>query len=307
MANEISENKPPIAPQAPPPAVASTAPSKKPLPASLAKPPSPPTRFIHEPEDSPEHVEEETVEGAPMWYLSFADMMTNMFVFFALLVAIGTVEQEKFKKVAESLRSAFGTEEKGEGGTFRQLDLIHGQTKIDQTSIHAVDEIGALVNKEVNNILTDVKQFVSSHKLASKISAHSDERGAVITISDVVLFPQGEARITPEGIKIIKQIFEMLKDFDYEVKIEGHTDNSPIKTERFPSNWELSASRASDVARMLVESGFPPNKLAVEGFAQYRPKVPNDTDEHRAMNRRIEVVFQQSSIRKHMVSFLQKD
>lgn len=307
MANEIPENKPLVVPSAPPPVAAFAGPAKKPLPVSLAKPPAPPTRFIHEPEDSPEPVEEETVEGAPMWYLSFADMMTNMFVFFALLVAIGTVEQEKFKKVADSLRAAFGTEGKGEGGTFRQLDLIHGQTKIDQTSIHAVDEIGALVNKEVNNILTDVKQFVSGHKLGSKISAHSDERGAVITISDVVLFPQGEARITPEGIRIIKQIFEMLKDFDYEVKIEGHTDNSPIKTDRFPSNWELSASRASDVARMLVESGFPPNKLAVEGFAQYRPKVPNDTDEHRAMNRRIEVVFQQSSIRKHMVSFLQKE
>ncbi|OGW16278.1 MAG: hypothetical protein A3K09_06640 [Nitrospinae bacterium RIFCSPLOWO2_12_FULL_47_7] len=272
----------------------------------MAKPPAPPARVVHEPEVESESIEDGVHEGAPMWYLSFADMMTNMFVFFALLVAIGSVEQEKFKQLSESLRLAFRAGEKGEGGTFRQLDLIHGQSKIDQTTIHSVDEVGALVGKEVNNILTDVKQFVSTHKLANKISAHADERGAVITISDVVLFSKGESRITPEGIKTIKQIFELLKDFDYEVKIEGHTDDTPIRTDRFPSNWELSASRASDVARMLVESGFPPNKLSVEGFSQYRPKVPNDTEEHRAMNRRIEVVFQQGSIRKHMVSFLQK-
>lgn len=75
--------------------------------------------------------------------------------------------------------------------------------------------------------------------------------------------------------KTIDQVFDLLQQFNYDVRIEGHTDNSPIHTEQFPSNWELSASRAADVARLLVENGFPPEKLSVVGFAEFHPKVPN--------------------------------
>lgn len=301
--------KPPSGtPKAPVVPIAAPAPAmaKKPLPTGMGKPAAPQAAPAYQYEPEPDLAEEEVQEGAPMWYLSFADMMTNLFIFFALIAAISTVEQEKFKKLALSLRSAFGVAEKGKGGTHERLDIIHGSVVVDESNVSALDEVGALVNKEVDNILSDVKQFVAKNKLSGKVNVHSDARGAIITISDVVLFPRGEARITPDGISYIKQIFDLLKDFDYEVKIEGHTDNTSIRTERFPSNWELSASRASDVARMLVESGFPPNKLSVEGFAQYRPKVPNDSDEHRAMNRRIEIVYQQGSIRKHMMSALQK-
>lgn len=267
--------------------------------------PIPPPIYAQE-QESEEEREDEVPEGVPTWYLSFSDMMTNMFVFFALLVSMGTIEQEKFRLMSESLRSAFGSEAKGSGGSHRRLEVIHGTAVVDESSVGSVDEVGALVNKEVGNIMTDVKQFVTKNKMGDKISAHTDYRGVVITISDIVLFPEGEARITSEGIKTIKQIFDMVKELDYEVKIEGHTDNTPIQTERFPSNWELASSRASDVARRLVEAGFPPEKIGVVGYAGFRPKVPNDSPEHRAMNRRIEVVFQRESIRRHMADLLQR-
>ena len=90
------------------------------------------------------------------------------------------------------------------------------------------------------------------------------------------------------------------------MKIEGHTDNAPIRTARFPSNWELSASRAAEVARMLVTAGFPGEKLSIEGFAQYRPKIPNDSPQSRAVNRRIETVYQRSSVRKNMIDILRR-
>jgi len=112
--------------------------------------------------------------------------------------------------------------------------------------------------------------------------------------------------MSPEGKKTLKQIFDLLEQFNYHVKIEGHTDNTPIHTEKFPSNWELSASRASNVARMLIEHGFPPEKVSVEGFAEFRPKVLNDSVKNRARNRRIEVVYQRGSIRKRMVDVLRK-
>ena len=106
--------------------------------------------------------------------------------------------------------------------------------------------------------------------------------------------------------EIIKQVFEILQQFSYQVKIVGHTDNAPIRTERFPSNWELSASRAAEVARKLVKAGFNPTQLSIEAFAQYRPKAPNDSRQGRSTNRRIEIVCQRGSIRKHMVDFLRR-
>ena len=99
-----------------------------------------------------------------------------------------------------------------------------------------------------------------------------------------------------------------MQQFNYNVKTEGHTDNSSIRIEQFPSNWELSATRATEVARELVEAGFPPpTQLSVEGFAQYRPKVPNYSRQARATNRRIEIVYQRGSVRKHMVDVLRRN
>jgi len=113
--------------------------------------------------------------------------------------------------------------------------------------------------------------------------------------------------MTSVGNDLIKQVFDLLQQFNYNVKIEGHTDNSPMRIEQFPSNWKLSAARAAQVARELVEAGFPPTQLFVEGLAQYRPKVPNYSRQARATNRRIEIVCQRGSVRKHMVDVLRRN
>ena len=109
-----------------------------------------------------------------------------------------------------------------------------------------------------------------------------------------------------EKNKQLEASLVQLKQFSYQVKIEGHTDNIDIRTKQYPSNWELSAARAAEVARKLVRAGFDPAKLSIEAFAQYRPKVPNDSRHGRATNRRIEIVYQRGSIRKHMVNILRR-
>ena len=113
--------------------------------------------------------------------------------------------------------------------------------------------------------------------------------------------------MTSVGNDLIKQVFDFLQQFNYNVKIEGHTDNSPIRIEQFPSNWELSAALAAEVARELVEAVSSPTQLSVEGFAQYRPKVPNYSRQARATNRRIEIVYQRGSVRKHMLDVLRRN
>ena len=246
----------------------------------------------------------EETRSIPPWVITFADMVTLLMVFFILLFAIGTIEQEKWRQLKESLREALGADAIEEMGTRQGLDVI--KTQVDEQTVHAVDEVGAMVNREMEDIISEVEEFVFKNKLSGEVRVSSDERGAVITISDVVLFPAGSADMTPKGRTTLRQVFEVLKQFNYNVKVEGHTDNTPIHTLRYPSNWELSASRAAEVAHMLIDDGYPPERLSVEGFAEFRPKVPNTGPENRAINRRIEVVYQRGSIRKRMVQILNR-
>ena len=255
-------------------------------------------------EEDEEEEEESGEEGAPAWVMTFADLVTLLMVFFILLFAMGSIEDEKWRLIKESLKNALGTDQIPEAGTRQGLDVM--TMNLNEESIQAVDEVGAMVAKEIEDIASEVEEFVYKNKLAGQVEVSSDERGAVITISDVVLFPPGKARMNREGVKVIKQVFDLLNQFHYDVKIEGHTDDTPIRTARFPSNWELSASRAAEVARMFVESGFAAENLSIEGLAQYRPKLPNINAENRATNRRIEIVYQRGSIRKQMVDILRR-
>ena len=183
----------------------------------------------------------EESRSVPPWIITFADMVTLLMVFFILLFAIGTVEQDKWRQIKESLREALGADAIEELGTRQGLDVI--QTQVDEQTVHAVDEVGAMVNREMEDIISEVEEFVFKNKLSGKVRVSSDERGAVITISDVVVFPPGSADMTSRGRKTLRQVFDVLKQFNYNVKVEGHTDNTPIHTLRYPSNWELSASR----------------------------------------------------------------
>ncbi len=241
----------------------------------------------------------------PGWIVTFADLVTLLMVFFILLFAMGTVQEEKWIQIKQSLKAALGKESVEDIGVREGLDVL--TDKVDEQTIHAVDEVGAMVAKEMQDIVTEVEEFVYKNKMSGQVDVETDERGAVITISDTVLFPPGASSLTTAGSDVLKQVFDLLRQFDYDVKIEGHTDNTPINTPRFPSNWELSASRASEVARMLVKEGFPPEKLSVQGFAEFRPKVGNDTYKNRARNRRIEVVYQRGSVRTNMVDVLRKN
>ena len=245
--------------------------------------------------------------GVPPWVITFADMVTLLTVFFILLFAVGTIEDKKWRQIKQSLSAALGSDDISEEGIRKGLDVIGDSAdQLDEKTIHAVDEVGAMVAKEIEEIASEVEEFVFKNKLSGEVQVSSDERGAIITISDVVLFPAGQARMTLPGKRKLKQVFDLLKQFNYNVKIVGHTDNSPIHTEKFPSNWELSASRASEVARMLIADGYTPEKLSVEGFAEFRPKAPNNGPENRAINRRIEIVYQRGSIRKRMVNLINR-
>ena len=244
------------------------------------------------PEEEEDEEDHECPEGSPAWVMTFADLVTLLMVFFILLFAMGSIEEEKWKQIKSSMRDALGQEKIPEAGIREGLDVIKEKV-LDETTVHAVDEVGAMVAKEVEEIASEVEEFVFKNKLAGKVEVSSDERGAIITLSDTVMFPPGKSRMTYTGDEIIKQVFEILQQFSYQVKIEGHTDNAPIRTERFPSNWELSSARAISVVQFLINQGLAPNRLAATGFGEYQPLENRDDEIAKRRNRRIELKFTQ--------------
>jgi len=160
-----------------------------------------PEKITEEEED----FEFEESRGVPPWIITFADMVTLLMVFFILLFAIGNVEQEKWRDIKESLRVALGADSIEELGTRQGLDVVKQvQTQVDEKTVHAVDEVGAMVNREMEDIISEVEEFVFKNKLSGEVRVSSDPRGAVITISDVVLFPPGSAEMTPQGRKTLR-------------------------------------------------------------------------------------------------------
>jgi len=240
--------------------------------------------FAEEPEESGDG------EG---WIVTFSDLMSLLLTFFILLFSMSTIQKEKFKELAKSLQSALGVEQVPEAGTREGLEMLQSS---QAPQPNAVDDLGSMVQKEMQDIKSEVQEFVLKNKLGGKVKVQIGQKGAVITISDVVLFPAGAADFTQASRRLLPKITALLKQFPYNIKVEGHTDNTPIHTREFPSNWELSTARAAKLVRFFIANGIPPERLSAEGFAQYRPIASNRTRAGRAANRRVEIVYTRESI-----------
>ena len=141
----------------------------------------------------------------------------------------------------------------------------------------------------------EIKTLEDNREIENQITVFKDERGIVIRIMDRALFDEGRAGLKESAKNALKTIVPIIKASNNQIRIEGHSDNKPINTGEFKSNWELSVRRATEVVRHLIEThGFPPNMISASGYAEYRPIVPNDTVENRAINRRIEIILLQT-------------
>jgi chemotaxis protein MotB len=211
---------------------------------------------------------------------------------------MSSVQQESFKELVQSLKSALGVQEVPEAGTREGLRMPEPDSdREDQEATpDAIDAVGALIQQEIDEIESQVWELVMFNQLAGQVKVDGNEDGATITISDVILFPAGGARLTDGGVAIMKKISDILAQFSYRIKVAGYTDNIPIETDRFPSNWELSASRACEVVRLLIDEGIDPELLSAVGYAEYHNVASNDTSEGRAQNRRVEIIYERQAL-----------
>jgi len=247
------------------------------------------------------HSEEEH-ENMERWLVSYADFITLLFAFFVTMYSVSRVDGKKMGSAVESLQRALGSVlpiqmTHKEPGVFPNFSApIHFSiTPIEGKAYTADGRALVKMAEEIKKGIEEVskgKTFKSSSTLPNQIKFILEKRGLVIRISEHVFFNSGEASIRSDMEPILNVLGQTLEKIPNHIRIEGHTDNVPINTYRFPSNWELSTARATTIVRYLLEHfQFDPEKLSATGYAEFRPVDKNSTPEGRLQNRRVDFVI----------------
>ena len=222
---------------------------------------------------------EQQLETAGMmrWLLTYADMITLMLALFIILFAMSTISRVKVQEFAKLVSAGFDN-------VWSVNQPPNGGTNGEQ-SFNASANIPA--------IQRELQRYVEQHKLQNQVQVHLDKRGLVITLlSDKSYYDSGSAELRPETKKIIDDIYHFLKKNNNLIRVEGNTDNVPIHTALYPTNWELSTARAVGVVRYMVEDdGLDPTRVSAAGYGEFRPRKPNDNDADRQQNRRVDIVL----------------
>jgi len=215
--------------------------------------------------------------GGLRWLLTYADLITLLLVFFIVMYSSSNADIQKFQALAGSLRSAFGIVD---------LDVLSG----GRAPLSGVLAELPQVNRDFLRLSSAVGQMAREQGLQNSISVNMHRDGIVISVATGVLFTSGSADIRPDSLRILDALAALLAPMPNAVRIAGHTDNiSPVPD--WPSNWELSTARAVAVVKYLAARKVDPTRLSAVGFAEYQPLMANDTPEHRALNRRVEVLI----------------
>lgn len=223
------------------------------------------------------------------WLISYADFITLLFAFFVVMYSISSVNEGKYKIFSDSLSIAFANQ-----SSSTSANIVPNPH--EQMLKALVDRRTARLNaqqREIQERMKKLENGISQVMLSminkDLVSVSRNKRGVVIDINASSLFKTGDATLQPGALDVLREVSVVLSKEELTIEVEGHTDDVPIKTAQFPSNWELSSARASSVARMLIDNGVPAKNLAVVGLASNQPLAPNDSPESRARNRRVAI------------------
>lgn len=230
--------------------------------------------------------------GGERWLLTYADLITLLLIFFVVMYALSNVSAKKFQAVAISLAQAMGGAQSMMPNP--GASLAPGMSGSDP--LEGIDSaMEAAEHMNLEQIRQELQDFIDQSGLGGKVTVNMEERGVVLSFQDVALFPLGSAEITPVAKEIIAKAGQILIKGPWYIRVEGHTDNLPIRTSQYPSNWELSVARSTSVVQELIrELHFNPQRLSATGYGEYRPKAPNDSEQNRQTNRRVDLVILRS-------------
>lgn len=217
--------------------------------------------------------------SGPGWEIVYSGFVLILLCFFIMLSSFSTMEEAKIMRFVKSFVNAVG--------------ILPGGVKFDSGSTvlpGSADIIDS--TDQLAQIFSELEELSENLKKENDITVTYSQKGLVMRLSDHALFDVGVADISQPAIPMLKKVGDIISRTDFEVRIEGHTDDLPIKTVHYPSNWELSTARAVNVLRYFVETvGISSQRLSAVGFSEFQPMAPNDSPEHRARNRRVEIIF----------------
>lgn len=265
------------------------------------------------------HVEEENHQR---WLVSYADFITLLFALFVVMYAISSVNEGKHRVLSDTLAAAFenpqltlraiqsdesaASEASGEGVSELGAEVVYGSdslgpadTPLEPETADAsepqvvpegdsVDEPPLLDMKTVTDQLEETMAPLIDDDL---VRVGQEEGWVEVEINSNVLFTSGSARIAPGAVDVLAEVADILRGVPNPIRVEGFTDNVPIETVNFPSNWELSAARAASVVHLFMKYGVPPEQMVALGYGEYRPIAKNDTKQGRNKNRRVVIVI----------------
>jgi chemotaxis protein MotB len=235
--------------------------------------------------------------GSPGWMTTFSDLMSLLLTFFILLYSMSTVDAQKFRNITYSLQQALT----GMGGTsILEGEISNEMIPIDESREIGDEMAGELISNEILIMYEKVSTYLQENNLEANVAVKMNTQGVFVNINEAILFDLGSARLKDSGIELLKRLEGLVNDFDNDIVIEGHTDNIPINGNIYPTNWELSTARAVSVVRYLSEvERIDPSRLSARGYGEYSPIAPNDTQENRALNRRVNmfIVFDKEGVK----------
>jgi len=236
--------------------------------------------------------------GSPAWMTTYGDMVTLLLTFFVLLYSFSSINVQRFQEVMSAIQHSF----------MGRTGILMGSTEIGSAEGQRID-VGELINEaeqslteqeaallemlaELEETYEQVRAFLQAAGLEEDILLHMEERGIVMELPEKILFDTGRAEIKADFLPTLDLLAELLSGLRNQIIVEGHTDNVPIRTFLYPSNWELSVARAVSVARYLVEKhNLDPKRFLATGYGEYHPIDSNETPEGRARNRRVSIVI----------------
>ncbi len=225
------------------------------------------------------------------WLVSYADFITLLFAFFVVMYAISSLNEGKYRVLSNSLTGAFGkvmtVQPKPVDAHTEQLIKLDPLPVVKNRISEGLRKERTQMTTMAKDILTALEPLVRE----GKVRVTQTSRGITIEINASLLFAPGDANLNLDSVQALKAIAGVLKNDNHPIQVEGHTDNVPIKNSTFPSNWELSAVRASTVARLLTENGVDEMRVTAVGQGAKLPVSDNDTVDGRARNRRVSVTI----------------
>ena len=213
------------------------------------------------------------------WEIVYTGFILILLCFFIMLCTFSTMEEAKVTRFVQSFVNT--------------LSIMQGGMKRDAGDVIIPPSADMVdVESEMGQILQNLKTYSRDLGIENDITFESTEKGLMMRLSDHIIFDPGEAELSEAGNTFLNKVAALFSKTSHNVSIEGHTDNIPIQTKQFPSNWELSTLRAVNVLRFFSENGnYASSRLSAVGYGEHQPISPNDTPEQRAINRRVEIIF----------------